>query len=164
LLDRLGGQAKPRWSVGLLIACGVVVVASFLPWGSVPARFNFGDMKIPFGDFAPFGNMMLTITGWNGHLSLAGLTMPNWVVVVGALAVAAFHGLAAASVWSAHPLVNPAIAAYGLLHVLALAAILLANKGGINVGLVATLAAYATILAILVGQSRVGGKEPLPEI
>jgi hypothetical protein len=90
--------------------------------------------------------------------------MPNWVVVVGALAVAAFHGLAAASVWSAHPLVNLAIAGYGLLHVIALAVILLTNKGGINVGLVVTLAAYATILAIVVRPSRAGSKGSLAEI
>ena len=153
-----GGAARPRWSVGLLIACAAVVVASFLPWGSVPAAVNFGDMKLPFGDFAPFGPLTLTVTGWNGHLNVGGLTMPNWVVVVGAVVIAAFHGLAAAGVWTAHPLVNLLIAGYGILHVVALGLILLANKGGINVGLIATMAAYITILVVLARELRAGTK------
>ena len=72
------------------------------------------------------------------------------------MTIAAFHRLASGSAWQWEPppLVNVLIAAYGIVHVIALAFLILSNKGEINVGLISTLAAYAAILFIPVKGSR----------
>jgi hypothetical protein len=66
---RLGDGAVPsKPSVGLLIACAVVVIASFLPWGSAPGQVHFGNLPVP----VEFGQVTLTLTGWNGNLNPPG--------------------------------------------------------------------------------------------
>jgi hypothetical protein len=161
LKDMEAGPRTTRWSVGLLAACAVVVVASFLPWGSIPATVNFGDMPLPI---PIFNDVRLTVTAWNGHLTLPGVKLPNWLVVVGAVAIAAFHSLAVSSVWRAHPLVSVGLAAYGVLHPLALAVSLLGNKGTIEIGLIATLTAYVAALVILIKGLRRGRKGVAAEV
>jgi hypothetical protein len=69
---------------------------------------------------------------------------------MGAVVIAAFHGLATASIWRAHPLVSILIAGYSIFHLIALAVVLVSNQGSIGIGLIATLAAYVTIGVILV--------------
>jgi len=162
---------KPKWPIGIFIASAVVLVSAFLPWGSMQASFKIALHDTPlaglperaFGNLDPFKGIVVTMTGWNGSLELGGLTLPNWLVVVAALAISAFCALRAASVWEVHPIVNILLASYGIFHCVALALVLLSNSGRVNVGLIATLLAFITMAIVLARAYRASQTSPNPE-
>ena len=72
----------------LLGWCLVIFTASFMPWASRRVGFPF----------AIFGELTRVITGWNGHVVILGLLVPNWVTVICAAFLAAIGWLRANSV------------------------------------------------------------------
>ena len=86
--------ATQKFALGLTIAALLVFAAAFMPWGTIngvpnmPNPFGgnspFGNSS-PFGGNSPFGganpfqgmDLHFTVTGWNGSISLLGLSLPN---------------------------------------------------------------------------------------
>ena len=109
--------------VGIIIFAVVIVIASFMPWGTLHTTVGgmFGGSPVsgsPFSDMSPFGDMQITHTAnaWNGNITLAGMTIPNWLTVLIAAAIAVFASLKAYEVWRAPRGVNILLALYGTLH------------------------------------------------
>jgi hypothetical protein len=152
-------SSKMKSAIGITIAAVLIFAAAFMPWGEIR-----GTPKIhsPFqGDF-PFGGspfqgmqMTITVTGWNGNITLGGLKLPNWLVVLAAAGVTTLCWLKASSVWDAPPAVLFALAAYGLLHAgFALVALIASDEGSAGVGGFLTALGFIGILVILVQQVR----------
>ncbi len=70
----------------------------------------------------------VTVTGWNGYITPAGLKLPNWLVVVAAAGVTVLCRLKALSVGKVPLAVPLAVAGYGLLHAGFALAILMTSK------------------------------------
>jgi hypothetical protein len=148
-----------KFSVGVTIAAVLIFAAAFMPWGEIRGALNAPS---PFGNDAPFGGnpfqgmqMTLTVTGWNGHITLGGLEMPNWLVVPVAASVAALCWLKAASIWNAPSAVLFAAASWGLLQAGITVAILIGSEGGsAGVGSFLTVLAFLGMLVVLVQQAR----------
>lgn len=148
-----------KLAIGVSIAAVLVFAAAFLPWGEIRAA---PQLRAPFGGDFPFPGgmfegmqMTLTITGWNGNITLVGLKLPNWLVVLAAGGVTALCWLKASSVWDAPPAVSFVVAAYGLLHAgFALVVLILASEGSPGVGVILTGLAFIAILVILAQQVR----------
>ncbi len=148
-----------KFAIGVTVAAVLIFAAAFMPWGEVRGT---AKAQSPFGDDSPFGGnpfggiqMTLTITGWNGHVTLGGLKLPNWLVVLAAAGVAALCWLKALSVWYAPAFVAFALAAYGLLHAgFALVILMSSDQGTAGVGSFLTALAFIGILVILVQQVR----------
>jgi hypothetical protein len=96
------------------------------------------------------------LTGWNGHISLRRLKLPNWLAVLAATALAAFCWLRATSVWPAPLGLLFGLAVYGLLHAgYAMVSLMMSSKGSADVGAFLTFAGFVAILLGLVRE--VGG-------
>ena len=67
----------------LLTASVILFASSFLTWVQFRPQLPPGfDQQM----MTPEMMAMMTATGWRGNVSLAGLTIPNWVVPVMAFA------------------------------------------------------------------------------
>jgi len=153
-------------AIGVTIASVLIFTAAFMPWGEIRAT---PTLNSPFGGGFPFGDspfsgmtMTITITGWNGNITLGGLTLPNWLVVLAAAGVATLCWLKAATVWDAPRAVLFALAGYGLLHAgFALLVLMSSGKGSAGIGSLLTALAFIAILVILVRQgSRSDDRKP----
>jgi hypothetical protein len=130
----------------------LVFVASFIPWGAVNAAslnpFG-GSLTNPLGGFpfggTPFTNLSINVTAWQSSLKMLGMSLPNWLVVVAATAVAVFAYLRATGSASVSRGVCIAIIVYGIVHA-ALFAMVIASNGSIGLGLLLTLAALFGML------------------
>ncbi|MGA2620012.1 MAG: hypothetical protein ABSF26_20540 [Thermoguttaceae bacterium] len=146
-------------AIGVTIVSVLIFAAAFMPWGEIRAT---PAINLPFGGNFPLGgnplsgmNMTITITGWNGSITLGGLSLPNWLVVLASAGVAALCWLKAASVWDAPSAVLFALAGYGLLHTgVAWLALMGSDKSSAGVGSFLTALAFIGILVILVQQAR----------
>lgn len=141
---------KRTLPVGLLGWAFVVVIASFIPWGTFQAT-NTTFSGSPFGGFNPFMGMPLfiTMTGWQGNLSLAGVSLPNWLVVVAALGAAALGYVRSAGLGEVNRAACVAPLIYGILHVVLLVLVMSANKGTIGFGAILTIVALVAMLVSL---------------
>ena len=152
-------SSDTKVAIGVSSAAAFILAAAFMPWGEIRGtpmvRSPFGDGG-PFGG-GPFGDMQitLTITGWNGSITLGGLKLPNWLAVLAAACVAAISWLRALGVWTAPSFVPFAFAGYGLLHAgFALVALMGSNRGSAGVGSLLTASAFVGMLVVLVRQLR----------
>ena len=142
-------------AIGVTIASVLVFAAAFMPWGEISA---IPTINSPFGGSFPFPgnpfpgvNITITVTGWNGSITVGGLSLPNWLVVLAAAGAATLCWLKAASVWDAPSAVPFSLAGYGLLHTgVALITLIGSGKGSVGVGSVLTVLAFIGIIVILV--------------
>jgi len=138
-------------AINVTVAAAVVFVASFLPWGTFR-----GAPAFPFGN-SPLAGMELSVTSsaWNGSISAPGLGLPNWLVVVAALAVAATAWLKATAAWVPPAALPMALAAYGFLHASWwIVAVGVAGKASVGVGSLLTGLAFTGMLVALVRRRR----------
>src|SRR5687768_17352139 len=132
---------KQKLPVGLIGWTFLVGVASFISWGTFQAKttsINAG----PFGDLDPFMGMpmSITLTGWQGHLTLAGTALPNWLVIMAALAAAILAYIRSAGLGDVNRAVCIALLVYGIAHVILLIVVITANRGVIGFGALLTIA------------------------
>ena len=126
-----------------------------MPWGTVKIQSPFGDGSLFGSTLFQDMQLTLTVTGWNGNVSLGGLELPNWLVVLGAIGVTALCWLKACSVWEASAVVPFALAAYGLFHAAFVwVALMSSDEGSAGVGSFLTAVAFVAILVVLVQQVR----------
>src|SRR5262245_63117013 len=95
-----------KWPVGTLALCALVFAASFLPWGRVAT-----SLKLPFADDArmSLGQFTVEVNAWNSSVGSGSLRLPNWLVPVAALFVAAFVASRAAGIWDPGRVLCPLI-------------------------------------------------------
>jgi hypothetical protein len=159
-------SSNQQYAIGLTIAAVVIFVSAFMPWGTVRnAQLNLPNVRftgqIPPNEFGPSMNPAMfnggfpgvtfdiTMTGWNGMLTLGGLRIPNWLVVLAAAAVAALEWLAVNRVWTAPIALLFAIAGYAALHAVALGAVLGFGGGSVDFGLMIAVLASIGMLVVL---------------
>jgi hypothetical protein len=148
-----------RFAVMLSIAAVVVLAGAFMPWGKIHgASVNFPMNMPPQGQGFPFGGINpleglkvdLTITGWNGNIKLANLSLPNWLVVMAAAGIAGLAWLKALAIWSGPAAISFALAIYGALHAGFASAVLQFSQGGtVGIGSILTTLAFIGILVVL---------------
>ena len=131
-------------------------VASFLTWGTIsPTSFSGFPGGFP-GDFAGglFGGITISINAWSGHLTLAGLQLPNWLPIIAAAGAAA--AAYARSTGAQLPAILPlALMIYALAHVAIFGLILLGSgRGSLGIGTIATLLALFALLRAIMSASK----------
>ncbi|HEX5322454.1 MAG TPA: hypothetical protein VFW40_01620 [Capsulimonadaceae bacterium] len=143
---------KQNLPIGQLLWCALVFVAAFLPWATVQ-----GSPALSIGGF-PMGNMSismpLTLTGWNGSLTMAHIQFPNWLVIAAALGIAIVATLRAAGYQQAPRAVEWVLAIYGALYMLAFLAFMLNTNATLGIGCILTLVAFIGLIIALAGQHR----------
>jgi len=149
----------PRtWPIGLLVCSAIVLLAAFLPWGSIKNTNPWGAFRhiapLDTGDI----NITWRISGWKGALTVLRMELPNWLVVVAAFVIAALAVLQAARVCEPRPWISTALAVYGLLHSGATILGLIDTGNTLGVGVLVTLAAFIAILVLLRKERRAGAR------
>jgi hypothetical protein len=150
-------------AIAATIATALIIAASFMPWGELRGAI---DIQSPFGDDFRFMNDALnaqfavTVTAWNGTLTLGGLKLPNWLVVVAAVAVAAFCWLKATGTWPAPRWLSLLLVAYGVLHTLFFT-LTVAFNGTAGVGALLTILGFIALLVILLRDPQLPATAPL---
>ena len=157
-------SSDKNFAIGVTIATVLIFAAAFMPWGEIRGTL---EIALPFGEDSPLGRELsegmsrmfgakevtVTVTGWNGYITLGRLKLPNWLVVLAAAGVAAFSWLRAQSLWPAPPALLFALAGYGLLHSGdALVTFMTSSKSSAGVGSFLTVLGFVGILAGLVRQ------------
>ena len=134
-------------SVTTSVAAAVVLAAMYMPWRQMSGDLTFMGMSLPKGEGMPFGQPVLTITGWNGHISLFGMEWPNWITLVAASILA---------IWSANEALIGRragawlLAIFGLTYCLGTALILLTREGGkLGIGVLVVAIAFVVIIVQL---------------
>ena len=104
--------------LGVMITSGLMLLSCWMPWAIFSAKPHFSS-QVP-SEFLlgmpAMGPIEVTINGWNGSLTLLGVTSPNWVTaccagVIAILSLVGFKG--SVHVPGTIPLL---LALYGLLH------------------------------------------------
>jgi hypothetical protein len=135
---------RTNWAVWASVATVLVFAAAFMPWGVIRGTPSASSFNGPAGEFFgsnPFGGMTvtLTVTGWNGTVTLAGISLPNWTVVLLAAAVTALAWLVVTDAWQPPRYLGPALAVLGLLQVLLTLLVLAGSeKSSLGIGILAT--------------------------
>ena len=128
--------------ISLSAACAVVVFASFLPWVTFRANISFaGDMP----GMQEFLDQTMTINGWEGHITLFGLTLPTWMVPIAAAVVAMLAWLRSADIWESSRGIGIALAVFCILHLGVLLVVVGANQQSVRLGFGSILAAMASL-------------------
>ena len=124
--------------LGSLLACGVGLVAAFLPWGSFRLQAFDGQ------------SVTVTLNAWNGNLSLLGLTIPNWMVAISLLAIGTAVVLREIAIWEAPRALCIALSSYGFVHMTLYLVVLGAQgtQASIGAGTFLMLLAAAALLAM----------------
>ncbi len=143
----MAATSGQRFGTGLIILTILIVVAGFLPWGQIrgaPAS------PVPLISDA-FEGMAITITVWNGSISLGGLDLPNWLTVVAAFAVVGAYWLRELAVLAVPVALMVVIAAYGILHTLFAVTILtLSDEGSPGTGAVLSALFFVGMIVLLI--------------
>jgi hypothetical protein len=167
-------SADFKTAIGVSIAAVIVFAAAFMPWGEITTTISAGmNMNSPFGngspmggdspfgDNSPFGGsavasqqVTVTMTGWNGHLNLGGLKIPNWIVVLVAAGLVALAWVRATAVWPAPAALLLPLAGYGAAHGCVLAIMLIVGeKSSAGIGSLLTGAAFIAMLILFMFQA-----------
>jgi FtsH-binding integral membrane protein len=135
-------------AISVTVAAAAVVVAAFMPWGTIratPAISIGGPFSNPFEGMA----VTMTLTGWDGTLTLAGMAVPNWVVVALALATAGVVWLRATETWHPPRGLPLGLALLGCAHVAGILAVLaFSGKGTIGIGAVIAAIAFVAMSVV----------------
>jgi tryptophan-rich sensory protein len=129
---------KPNWAVELWGWCLAVFVAAFMPWGAVGTTSLFGI------------SVSSIVTGWSGYTTLFGIIVPNWTVVICALAIALLHWLSDSGYTGTNPRLPQILAGYGIVHALLFIYSIISYGGSrIGIGAVITLIGFIAIFRSL---------------
>ena len=143
-------------AIGLTVAAVGVLAASFMPWGEIR-----GGGAGPFGAMLEGLGLSLTVTAWNGSITVLGVKIPNWLVVVAAAGAAVVAWLKVARVWEPPAALLYALAGYGLFHsVWVVLALMFSSRGALGIGSLLTAAAFVGMLVAvrgLIGRGMVAG-------
>jgi hypothetical protein len=108
------------------------------------------------------------VTGWNGSVNLGGLSVPNWLVVLLAAAVAGISWAIVTRSWQPPRFLSPVLAILGLLQIVATMIVFMSSgRASIGIGILTTLIgfialAYTSItLARLTAPARAAGGFPM---
>ena len=134
---------KPSFPAMIWVWLALVGVASFLTWGTIrPTSFSGFPGGFP-GDFGNsiLGGIVISVTAWTGNLTLAGLSLPNWLPVIAAAgAVAIVYARGAGAQLS--PLAPTLLLIYALAHVVLFGLIIVGSgRGSLGIGTIAMFAA-----------------------
>lgn len=105
---------------GRLVACGLLIMASWLPWFSLGVVQSLGELYIYQSSPSPE-------VGWFGTLGIWEFTLPNWFVAVAALFVALLALMAMTPNTVVPRWLPLAFAAYAFLHLVCI--VLVAQLG-----------------------------------
>ena len=143
---------KPSFPAMIWVWLALVGVASFLTWGTIRPT-SFSGFPGGFAD-AIFGGISISVTAWTGNLTLAGLSLPNWLPVVAAAgAVAIVYARAAGAQMS--PLAPTLLLIYALIHVALFGLIVVGSgNGSLGIGTLAMLAALIGLWRALAHAAR----------
>ena len=146
--------------VGIYLTSVVMIVASFLSWGSFEGALTFDSpaaeaMMRDSGFTAP--TMTFELSGWNGYVNLGPIKFPNWLVVVVAVAVALLAFSRAAGIWPAPKALMVVLAAYSIGHVGFLSFMMLLN-GSVGLGALVTLVGGFALLTMTLRLGRPGAQ------
>ncbi len=131
--------------ISLSAACAVVVLASFMPWITFRATIDFGSaFQGQMESMRQFMEQQMTASGWNGNVSLMGITLPNWIVPIGAAAVAFLAWFRATGTWETPRGVGIAIAVLCMIHLGILLLVAVMNSDSTRLGFGSLLAALAS--------------------
>jgi len=136
-----------RCALNVTVAELLIVAGTFMSWGvvrNVPMTAHFPGVD----EAIPFGNMTLTLNGFQGTVGLLGVDLPNWMVLVASVGVMLVCWIASFSSTPSVPKLAYVFAGYGATH-LAVLLVMLASRGSIGVGLVLTVAAFVAVLVNL---------------
>jgi len=131
--------------VGIILFSVLIFIASFLSWGT----FRFTPP--PEGTPAQLASLMnemqkaLSINGWQGHLTVLGLTIPNWMVVVSGVGVGILALLRFAEIWDVPRGLLIAMSVLGIAHSGVFSFIML-TKATIGIGSLLTFACFIGLL------------------
>jgi hypothetical protein len=150
----MNSASTHKYAITATLTAVIIFIAAFMPWGEIDV--NIG-LEAPFGGspYDSFGtmNMGVAFTGWNSHITLVGLKLPNWLVVIAAGAVALMSCLSSFAVWKIHVTLPVVIAVYGLLHAISVLVILVGSEeSSVGIGVLVTLLAFIGILVVVVRQ------------
>jgi len=148
---------KRALPVSLLSWCALLVVAAFLPWGTYSATPDFSVNGIHIPDqMLPFPiEMTLTGNAWRGSLTAWSVQIPNYVVFMAVIAIAAHALLRAYGLVPDRRTFSVLMAAYGIFHVGLLVMALLANDGIIGIGSILNLVGFSGVLVTVCRQPAV---------
>ena len=146
--------------VGINVCSALILVMSFLPWVTITAPLQItgigGSDNNPLQGLAQaatkmFGSPEVTMSAnaWNGNVSVAGLALPNWLVVVAGLLIAGVALLGCFPYTRTPKALLYSLWGYGILHLLTLAVILPSVKGQVHVGYVFTWGAWVALLPLI---------------
>jgi hypothetical protein len=130
--------------IALFFASGFVLLGSFLPWltfkTSLPTEFT-ADFK----EAKAFMDHFLTLTGWNGEVTLLGITLPNWMVPIAAIFVALTTAGRATGTWDAPRKLSIGLAVFCTIHLGTLLFVAAANSESTRLGFGAILGMFGSL-------------------
>ena len=119
----------------------VILVASFLPWGKISSTVG-----IPF-----IGGYEHTyiLNGWNGFISIFGQNIPNWIVVVMALAIMAITILRRYTKLQISPIYAILLSLYGTFHCGLIYSVLIQQSTS-DIGLILSLGSFVALFTMAI--------------
>jgi hypothetical protein len=129
-----------------VVAAGVVLLGSFLPWGTVAA------VATPRHEDRPAERVQITVTGWNGHVLYDEVRLPHAVVVLLAAGAVLFGWLGRAEVSALLAAVPVVLTLGGLVH-LGVFLTKLSGVGRAGPGAWLTLAALLVLFTVALNRA-----------
>lgn len=146
---------KLQAAIALTIVAVVVLIASFMPWGTLRLsvlstldEFSpFGGLNL-FDDFSPLGDVGVEVkaNAWESSLNVIGLQLPNWIVPVVVVVASALTWLLATGVFSTPSWVFVVLGLYAVLHTAIMGFEILSHEGSLGIGIILTLLASIYLL------------------
>jgi hypothetical protein len=139
---------KTGYLYALTAFCGLMLLACFLPW------LSFKILAVG-AEHVQFATSFLTLNGFHGQVTLFGLTLPNWLVVVATVAVGILAWLRASGAVASPPVVGIVLSVYCLAHFGILLVVGLGNPEQCRLGfgaLVGIFAAAGMLITSILGK------------
>jgi hypothetical protein len=145
---------KQKLPIGILLWCALVIVASFMTWATVQAHPTLSIGSFPLGNMGMNFSMTMTVTAWNGSLTLLQVQTPNWLIVPAAVVVALVAALRAFGFKQASPVIEWVLSIFGVLYMIAFVLMIVDGGGTLGIGSILTLIAFIGMVVSIVLQSR----------
>lgn len=141
-----------NFAIGVTIAAVVILIASFLPWGTIRGDLTIPGLPAPGnGPLVPKMGVFVELTAWNSNATLGKLSLPNWLVAIAAAGVAILVWLKVTAVWASPAVLTFGLAGYGLLQSGSFVGVLLqSNNATAGVGGLLTVVGFVGLVAALI--------------
>jgi serine/threonine protein kinase len=150
----LGGHAQLQYTIGVSLTAALILLASFLPWGE---EGEYGPFTLGKRSVQRYENPTRTATAWNSYVSLQGIKVPTYLVVVAAAGVALVSWLRALSVWRGPAVLPLGLGVYGLAYagwLILFVVVSDPDRDSAGVGSVLTAIAFFVMLIVMFKQIR----------